>query len=563
LRVLTKKENECLENSSPRCIFAGENKKSIQMTDVRPRYPLGLEVFSELRKGNFLYVDKTELIYRLTHGDAKFTFLSRPRRFGKSLLVDTMACYFSAQKELFTGLAIEQLETEWTKYPVLRFNFGDVKGFDMYELKRTIEQQLNRLEKIYGADPLDTTPSTRFSGLIERAYEQTGQQVVILIDEYDAPLLEVLMMPEKLNEVRNYMRNFYSRIKTNSRYIRFAFLTGISTFSQLGMFSELNNLRNITNDNEYASICGITLPELKDNFEYGIRKFAEKEECTPEKMIERLREQYDGYHFTDAMVDVFNPYSLLNAFADCKLNNYWFQTGTPTLAINMLKAHKGEWQFDIETIEGMEPMVLSKFNTPLESACGPIPFLYQAGYLTIKEYVKEDDMYILGVPNTEVRLGFIQNLIPLYSAMDPDDTLGVARRMSNALNRGDYDTALRLAQSFLAGIPFMPGEKDIMADVLRRELYYHKIIFTIFSMLHNGAYAQVHQAVGMPDIVVKTRKYIYIIEVKLDAAPEVALEQIETKQYAVPYAMDGREIIKLGVNFSSETRTIDAWERGV
>jgi hypothetical protein len=359
------------------------------------------------------------------------------------------------------------------------------------------------------------------------------------------------------------MRNFYSRIKTNYQFIHFAFMTGISTFSQLGMFSELNNLRNITDDNEYSAICGITLPELKDNFEYGIRKFAETEGCTFDEMVERLREQYDGYHFTDAMVDVFNPYSLLNAFVDCKLKSYWFQTGTPTFVINMMKAHKGEWQFDIETIEGMEPMVLSKFNTPLESARGPIPFLYQAGYLTIKEYVKEDDMYILGVPNTEVRIGMIQNLIPIYSAMDPDDTLGVARRMSNALNRGDYDTALRLAQSFLAGIPFMPGEKEIMEDVLRRELYYHKIIFTIFSLLHNGAHAQVHQAVGLPDIVVKTRKYIYVIELKINSTPQVALRQIEEKQYAVPFATDGREIVKLGINFSSETRTIDAWERGM
>jgi hypothetical protein len=551
-----------LEFSSSHCIFAGENKNGIQMMAQEPKYPVGVQSFENIRRSSAVYVDKTDLIYKLTH-TYEMVFLSRPRRFGKSLLVDTMACYFNAQKELFTGLAMEQLETEWTKHPVLRFSFADVKGFDMHELKRIIEQQLKRYEKIYGADPLDTTPSTRFSGLIERAYEQTGQKVVILIDEYDAPLLEVLMMPEQLSEVRNYMRNFYSRIKTNYQFIHFAFMTGISTFSQLGMFSELNNLRNITDDNEYSAICGITLPELKDNFEYGIRKFAETEGCTFDEMVERLREQYDGYYFTDAMVDVFNPYSLLNAFVDCKLKSYWFQTGTPTFVINMMKAHKGEWQFDIETIEGMEPMVLSKFNTPLESARGPIPFLYQAGYLTIKEYVKEDDMYILGVPNTEVRIGMIQNLIPIYSAMDPDDTLGVARRMSNALNRGDYDTALRLAQSFLAGIPFMPGEKEIMEDVLRRELYYHKIIFTIFSLLHNGAHAQVHQAVGLPDIVVKTRKYIYVIELKINSTPQVALRQIEEKQYAVPFATDGREIVKLGINFSSETRTIDAWERGM
>jgi hypothetical protein len=453
-----------------------------------------------------------------------------------------MACYFNGQKELFEGLAMEQLETEWIKYPVLRFSFGDIKGSSMSELQRTIEQQLEDYEKLYGADPKDETPATRFSGLIKRAYEQTGQKVAILIDEYDTPLLEVLMMPEKLEEVRNYMRNFYSKIKSCYTSIRFAFITNIG---------------------EYSAICGITLQELKDNFQYGIRKFAEQEECTPEEMIDKLRDQYDGYHFTKSLVDVFNPFSLLNAFSDCELNSYWFQTGTPSFAINMLRAHQGEWKFDIESIESMEPMVASKFNTPLESARGPLPFLYQAGYFTIKDYVKEDDMYILGVPNTEVRLGLIQNLIPLYSSMDPDDTLGVARRMSNALNRGDYDKALRMAQSFLSGLPYMAGETDILADALRCEMYYHKILYTIFSLLHNGAHAQVRQAVGMPDIVVETKKYIYVIEVKINSTPQVALEQIEAKQYAAPYATDGRELVKLGVNFSSKTRSIDAWERGV
>jgi hypothetical protein len=299
------------------------------------KYPVGEQSFENIRLDGAVYVDKTGLIYKLTH-TYRTVFLSRPRRFGKSLLVDTMACYFEAQKELFKGLAMEQLETEWTKYPVIRFNFGDVKGFDMCELKSTIELQLEDYEKLYGVNTKDETPAIRFSRIIKRAYEQTGQQVVILIDEYDAPLLEVLMMPKKLVEVRNYMRNFYSRIKTNYRYIHFAFMTGISTFSQLGMFSELNNLVNITDDNEYASLCGITLPELKENFQYGIRKFAEKEGCTPEEMVEKLREQYDGYHFTDAMVDVFNPFSLLKAFSECRLNSYWFQTGTPTLVINIL-----------------------------------------------------------------------------------------------------------------------------------------------------------------------------------------------------------------------------------
>jgi hypothetical protein len=520
-----------------------------------------MQVFSEVREGNFLYVDKTELIYRLTHGDAKFTFLSRPRRFGKSLLTRTLECYFQGRRELFTGLAMEKLEKEWTKHPVLRFDFSNVKEYDMSELTRTIEQQLERYEDVYGANPKDATPGNRFYGLINRAYKQTGQKVVVLIDEYDAPLLEVLTEPKKLAEVRGFMRKFYAQIKNCDEYIRFAFMTGISTFSQLGMFSELNNLRNITNDDKYASICGITLPELEDNFDYGIRKFAEKEECTPEEMVDKLREQYDGYHFTDAMVDVFNPYSLLNAFSDCKLNSYWFQTGTPSFVINMMKAHKGEWQFDIESIDGTKSMALSRFNTPLEQATEPFPFLYQAGYLTIKECT-DNNKYVLGVPNTEVRLGLLHNLIPLYSAMNPADALDVSIDISSAFGKGDYDKALGYVRSFLAEIPVMQGEESSLKDIRGRETYYHKQLFIIFRLLHYDAWAEVQQAVGKPDIIVKTRKYIYIIEVKMDSTPQVALEQIEAKQYAVPYAMDGREIIKLGVNFSSETRTIDAWERG-
>jgi hypothetical protein len=469
--------------------------------------------------------------------------------------------YFEGCRELFTGLAMEQLEKEWIKHPVLCFDFGNVKGYNMPGLMRKISRQLGGYEAIYGRDPEDVTPGDRFFGLIQKTYEKTGQKVVVLVDEYDTPLLEVLTDTEKMAEVREVMRDFYSQIKYAAKYIRFAFMTGISTFSQLGMFSGLNNLRNITNDNEYASICGITLPELKNNFEYGIRKFAEAEGCTPEEMVEILSEQYDGYHFTDTMVDVFNPYSLLNAFSDCKLNSYWFQTGTPAFIIDMLKAHKGEWQFDIESIDGTKSMALSRFNTPLEQATEPFPFLYQAGYLTIKEHT-ENNKYVLGVPNTEVRLGLLHNLIPLYSAMNPADALDVSMDISSAFGKGDYDTALGYIRSFLAEIPVMQGEEASLKDIQAREAYYHKQLFIIFRMLHYDAWAEVQQAVGRPDIVVRTRKYIYIIEVKFDSTPQVALRQIEEKQYAVPYAMDGREIIKLGVNFSSETRTIDAWEKG-
>jgi hypothetical protein len=529
--------------------------------ESKPKYPVGIPSFEEIREEGYLYVDKTELVYRLTH-DFKYVFLSRPRRFGKSLFTSTLQCYFEGRKELFTGLAMERLETEWVKRPVLHFDFGGLKDKTIAELKDRLSDMLAIYETIYGGEAKGKSIGGRFANLIRRAYEQTGQRVVLLIDEYDVPMLQVLLKPDEIEEVRQVMREFYSQIKPSNDYLRFVFLTGISTFSQLGMFSELNNLKIITDRDDYATVCGITLQELKDNFKYGIQRFAEQKHCTTDEVVDMLRDHYDGYHFTKQMVDIFNPYSLLNAFDDLEMNDYWFQTGTPTLAINMLKEHKGQWKFDMEEIDNLPPTVFPAFNTPLEQAHGPLPFLYQAGYLTIKEYLEDVNLYVLGVPNTEVRLGLVRNLIPLYSAMNPDESLAVAQRMSRALCNGEYDEALSMVQSFLAGVPFMEGDREILASQERSEAYYHRLLFIIFSMLHNGARAQVRQALGMPDIVVTTPKYIYIIEVKLDSTPEVALRQIEEKGYARPYLTDGREIVKLGVNFLSKTRTLGEWLRG-
>jgi hypothetical protein len=386
-----------------------KTKKDQQMIEQEPKYPVGVQSFENIRQSGAVYVDKTDLIYKLTH-KYEMVFMSRPRRFGKSLLVDTMAHYFNAQKELFKGLAMEKLEKEWTKYPVIRFNFGDVKGFDMFELRSSIELQLENYEDIYGANPKDVTLGNRFFGLIQHACKQTGQKVVVLIDEYDAPSQEVLTKPEKLEEVRNVMTDFYTQIKYADEYIRFAFMTGVSNYVPLGMFSGLNNLVNITDDDEYASICGITLQELKDNFGYGIRKFVEKEGYTPEEMTEKLCEQYGGYHFTDAMVDIINPNSLLYAFCNGELNSYWFETGTPALVINMLRARIRGWDFNIEDVEKTRFVSREHFLEPLALATDVLPFLYQSGYLTIKE--KEHHRYVLGVPNKEVRSGLLYNLIP-------------------------------------------------------------------------------------------------------------------------------------------------------
>jgi hypothetical protein len=532
------------------------------MVEQEPRYPVGVQSFEKIRRSGAVYVDKTALIYKLTH-TFDSVFLSRPRRFGKSLLTRTLQCYFEGRRELFTGLAMEQFEKEWIKHPVLHFDFGGLRVDTVPKLEEGLSNVLRTFEQIYGQDPENKSIGVRFANLMKRAYEQTGQTVALLIDEYDAPLLKVLLKPELVEGARSVMSEFYSQIKPCEDYLHYVFITGISTFSQLGVFSELNKLKNITDLNEYSAICGITLQELKDNFGYGIRKFANQEGCTPEEMVEALRAQYDGYHFTKGMVDVFNPFSLLNAFSDCELNSYWFQTGTPLFAIDILREHKEDWTFRIEDIEGLSPMSLSDFNTPLEYALDPIPFLYQSGYLTIKSYDKEFDSYVLGVPNTEVRIGLVKNLIPLYSSMNVRDAANTAKNVSITLCKGDYDRALLYIQSFLAGIPFMPGDLEVLENEQKCEAYYHKIFFVVFAMLHNGAHAQVRQAVGMPDIVIKTQKYIYVIEVKINATPMVALAQIEEQQYAAPYLADGREIVKIGVNFSTKTRTIDKWERGL
>jgi hypothetical protein len=457
---------------------------------------------------------------------------------------------------------MERLETEWPQHPVLRFDFGGLKEEDAASLRERLDEMLKYYEDIYVGEKRGSSLGGRFARLIRCACEQTGRKVVLLIDEYDVPMLHVLQKPDLIEGVRTVMHEFYSQIKPSNDYLRFVFLTGISTFSQLGMFSELNNLKIITERDDYAALCGITLQELKDNFQYGIRQMAQKQGCSPEEMVEALREQYDGYHFTRQMTDIFNPYSLLNAFDDGELGDYWFRTGTPTFVVDMLRARKGQWKFDIEELDSLKPTVLSAFNTPLEQAHGPLPFLYQAGYLTIKEYIAEDNLYVLGVPNTEVRVGLIRNLMPLYSAMNPDESLAVAQMMSRALCQGNYDSALRMVQSFLASVPFMEGDREMLSHQEQCEAYYHRLLFIIFSLLHNGARAQVRQAVGMPDIVVTTRQYIYIIEVKLDSTPEAALRQIEEKHYAAPYLSEGKQIIKLGVNFSSQTRTLGEWKRG-
>jgi hypothetical protein len=474
-------------------------------------------------------------------------------------LTSTLKCYFEGRKELFTGLALERLETEWTQYPVLRIDLSTLKGLSADDLPRAINLRLRDFDELYGRNDDEATPGEHLTGIIRRAFQQTGKKVVIIVDEYDAPMLEVLHNQSELEAVRKVMREFYSPVKACDDDLRFVFLTGISMFSQLSIFSELNNLKIISHNKEYASICGITEQELLDNFQYGIQKMAEEYECTTDEMISKLKDTYDGYHFCPNSDGLYNPFSVLNAFDDLELGSYWFRSGTPTALVEMLRKYKQEGKFEVEMLESSKPVSLAKFETPLEMQTGPMPLLYQAGYVTIKGYDRDASLYTLGIPNSEVRIGLLQNLIPLYVDVDSADVDSTAAGASAALRRGDVEQAMQLFQSILASIPYMRGDKAVLADAEKTEAYYHTLFYFFFRMLRSDVNAEVRSAKGACDITIKTRKYIYIVEIKIDASAEIALKQIEEKGYATPYLADGREIVKLGINFSTETRTVSDW----
>jgi hypothetical protein len=520
-----------------------------------PIYPIGIQDFSELRRMNCVYVDKTDLVYRLTH-TSKYVFLSRPRRFGKSLLSSTFEYYFEGRRELFTGLAMERLETEWIQHPVLHFDLSPVKGKPLDQMRNSIGLQFKEFEARYGLTEVASALGDRLTALIMAAYKQTGQQVVVLIDEYDAPILDELHDDDKREEVRMLLREFYSPLKMCDRYLRFVFITGISMFSQLSIFSELNNLNIISNDSKYASICGITEQELLDNFQMGIEQMAQEKGCSNDEVVAKLRSNYDGYHFSKNSEGLYNPFSVLNAFYKNDIGSYWFSSGTPRALVEMLKMYQNQGKFTPDMLENIEPIEVSDFQSPLEMQTGPLPLLYQAGYLTIADYDSASDLYTLTIPNSEVRVGLMRNLLPLYADVNMNSSVA---RTSVALKEGNIDAAMKLFQSMLASIPFMKGDKDILADIEKTEAYYHRIFYFFFRMLSNQVDAEVRSAKGACDVVITTPKYIYVVEIKIDSTPEAALQQIEEKGYATPYLTDGREVTKIGVNFSTETRTVDRW----
>ncbi len=511
-------------------------------------YPIGIQTFEEIIKNNLLYIDKTEYIFRMTHTSGKYFFLGRPRRFGKSLLVSTFDSYFSGKKDLFAGLAIEKLEKDWTEYPVLHFDMSGGKHMEKEQLEDYLDYILKEQERKWGITNPPIGANNRLIELITTAYEKTGNQVVVLIDEYDAPMLDVAHEKESLDVLRNIMRNFYSPLKMCEPKLRFVFLTGITKFSQVSIFSELNNIINISMRDDYAGICGITMEELLDNMSEDIDALAEAQGLSREEAISKLKENYDGYHFSPVSPDVFNPYSLLKCFDEKNFGAYWFASGTPTYLINMMKKFE-VLPSDISRVEADE----SEFDAPTENMPTIMPLLYQSGYITIKDYDKEFNYYTLDVPNKEVKVGLTKALIPSYVTPNTLATTNTARRIAQCLAKQDMEGALQLLKTYLGTVPY--------CNDTRYEGHYQQVLYIIFSLLTDYLVdVEVHTPHGRVDIVMLSRTNLYIIEVKMNKDAQTAMQQIDLKDYRQRFALCGKPVVKVGINFDSDKGNIEDWE---
>lgn len=511
------------------------------------RYPIGIQTFERIRKEGYLYIDKTQLVYELTHQSGCYFFLSRPRRFGKSLLTSTLHSYFAGRKDLFEGLAIEKLETEWEQYPVLHFDLSGAKHFEKDRLRRHLGFLLSGQERQFGITNPPEDISDRMSNLIEQANIKTGKEVVVLIDEYDAPLLDVIHEEENLAGLRTIMRDFYSPLKKYEPLLRFVFLTGITKFSQLSIFSELNNIQNISMREKYGAICGITKEEMLTQMSDDIDILAERLKKTREETIDALTFNYDGYHFTWPCPDIFNPFSLLSCFADGKINSYWFGSGTPTYLINMMR------KFGVQPTElGPTDAYAEDFDSPTETMTSFTPLLYQSGYITIKDYNEFAETYKLDIPNREVELGLMRSLIPYYIMPDARVAKVTIAYMITALRDGDLDKMMQLLKDFLASIPY--------TDNTNYEGHYQQVLYIIFTLMGAWADVEVHTSRGRVDVVMIFRKHIYMFELKLDVSAEAAMEQINLKDYPSRFALSGYPITKIAVNFDSSTRTVKDWK---
>lgn len=515
-------------------------------------YPCGIASFQDLRQRGCVYVDKTDLIFEMIH--TKYVFLSRPRRFGKSLLCSTLKAYFEGKKELFEGLKIMELEKEWKKYPVFHFSISTLKDKPVELMASTLGADLSVYESMYGKNDEERSPGARFRGLIRRAHQQTGMPAVVIIDEYDAPMLSYLHDEENKTKVRQVMQEFYQTLKDCDEDERFVFITGITKFSQMSIFSTLNNLSNITMNRDYATICGITERELHGVFDSDVEMLAEDAEVSKDEMYHELKNKYDGYHFSRNSEDIYNPYSLLLAFFNKELDSYWFASGTPTFILEELKRNGT----DILALDGAEAEA-EEFDQPAEGIVKPLPLLYQAGYLTIKQYNTVTRSYILGLPNAEVRGGLMKNILPYINGTDRSDNSSYAAIIRNALYAGDYDRAKTTLQSFMKSIPYMQQGKDCLKDLATLEAFYQRDLYVFFSGMSALVQCEVMMADGRVDMVMRMGEKIFICEFKVNACAKTALHQIDCKKYYEPWRYTQRKIVKIGACFDINNRTLKDW----
>ena len=511
------------------------------------KLPIGVQDFAKLRTEGYKYIDKTGIIYRLAKSGCYY-FLSRPRRFGKSLFLSTLEAYFLGRKDLFSGLEIENQEKDWIEFPVLRLDLNTQDYRTPEALSNKIDRELSLWEKEYGSDPKEIGFGMRFEGVIRRAYEKTGRNVVILVDEYDKPVLQAIGDDTLQDEYRSTLKSFYGALKSSDRYIQFAFLTGVTKFGKVSVFSDLNHLNDISMDPRYYDICGLTEKEIRGNLSEEVEALARNLGVQPEEAYAMLKENYDGYHFSeDDTPGMYNPFSILNALDKRKLGSYWFETGTPTYLVELLKKHN----YNLSDLEKEEPTA-DELNSVDSASTNPIPVIYQSGYLTIKGYDKEFSLYKLGYPNKEVEEGFVKFLIPYYTNVEKTRSGFEISQFVLCLRNKDIEGFMARLQAFLSNCPY-----ELQPD---QERHFQSVMYILTTLC--GFYAEVeeHTSKGRMDMTVRTDRYIYIFEFKFNASADIALKQIEDMGYADKFKEDSREVIRIGANYSSEVRNIDSWK---
>jgi hypothetical protein len=532
--------------------FVLETIKYSKDMSFKRKLPIGIQDFAKLRTGGNVYVDKTMYIEKLLNNDAPY-FLGRPRRFGKSLFISTLKYYFQGRQDLFKGLYISSVEKEWVEYPVFHIEFVGSDYLSLEKFNAKLDENLSEIEARWGKDEKENFPNLRLWGLIRRAYEKTGKRVVILVDEYDKPLLESFDNQELNDQMCSVLKGFYGVLKGSDEYLKFVFLTGVTKFSKVTIFSDLNHLQDISMLNNYSGICGISERELLDNFQPEIQALSENLQLSHNEAIVELKKYYDGYHFAKVSEDMYNPFSLLNTLDSCDFAYYWFKTGTPTFLVKMLK----NIDFNLPELESDVWVTENEVMDYRAENQNPIPVLYQSGYLTVKGYDRRFNKYRLGFPNEEVKYGFLRELVPAYWGKRIVVDGFSVEKLILALEAGETEKMMCILQSFYASIPY-----DLVEKQNKNERYFQMLFYLVFALMGQFIEIEHKSAKGRADAIVKTKDAIFVFEFKMDenATVEDALRQIDDKTYPIPYKADGRQIVKIGAVFKKDTAELAEWK---